>query len=131
MNRLILSIIGFFTGGLCYCGQHNFKTVDADEFEHVISADGVQVVDVRTAGEFSEAHIEANGIMNIDVKQHDFMAQAKERLSKSRPVAVYCRSGRRSADAAGMLSEEGYNVTDLKGGILEWQKRGKKTAKQD
>lgn len=131
MNRLIFSIIGFFTGGLCCCGQHNFKTVDADEFEHIISADGVQVVDVRTSGEFSEAHIEANGIMNIDVKQHDFMAQAKERLSKSRPVAVYCRSGRRSADAAGMLSEEGYNVTDLKGGILEWQKRGKKTAKQD
>lgn len=131
MNRLILSIIGFFTGGLWCCGQHNFKTADADEFEHVISADGVQVVDVRTAEEFGKAHIKANGLMNIDVRQPDFMAQAKERLSKSLPVAVYCRSGRRSADAARLLSEEGYNVTDLKGGILEWQKRGKKTAKQD
>ncbi|MDE5976124.1 MAG: rhodanese-like domain-containing protein, partial [Muribaculaceae bacterium] len=43
------------------------------------------------------------------------------RLDKSKPVAVYCRSGKRSADAANLLSSEGFKVTNLLGGILAWE----------
>ena len=57
------------------------------------------------------------------------MTKARKILKKNKPVAVYCRSGRRSADAAQLLAEEGYKVIDLDGGIIEWEKRGKKTCK--
>ncbi|WP_298935918.1 rhodanese-like domain-containing protein [uncultured Prevotella sp.] len=129
MNRLILSIMTLISGSLCNCGQQNFKTIDADEFETAISSDSVQLLDVRTVEEYNEAHISADSVINIDELQPDFMTKARKVLDKGKTVAVYCRSGRRSADAAKKLSDEGYKVIDLKGGILEWQERGKKTCK--
>ena len=116
-------------GSLSSCGQQNFQPVDADEFEKAISADSVQLVDVRTSAEFCEAHIASDKVVNIDALQPDFANEAVKKLDKRRSVAVYCRSGRRSADAAKKLSELGYDVIDLKGGILEWQKRGKPTTR--
>lgn len=117
------------SGSLCSCGQQNFKTIDADEFETAISSDSVQLLDVRTVEEYNEAHISADCVINIDELQPDFMTKARKVLDKGKTIAVYCRSGRRSADAAKKLSDEGYKVIDLKGGILEWQERGKKTSK--
>ncbi|WP_298452994.1 rhodanese-like domain-containing protein [uncultured Prevotella sp.] len=129
MNRLILSIMTLISGSLCSCGQQNFKTVDANEFENAISSDSVQLLDVRTAEEYNETHIAADSVINIDKLQPDFMIKARQILNKEKTVAVYCRSGRRSADAAKLLSEDGYKVIDLDGGIIEWEKRGKKTCK--
>ena len=129
MNKLLLSIMTMLAFSLSSCGQQNFKTVDADEFEKAISADSVQLVDVRTSAEFCEAHIASDKVVNIDALQPDFANEAVKKLDKRRSVAVYCRSGRRSADAAKKLSELGYDVIDLKGGILEWQKRGKPTTR--
>lgn len=127
MNRLVLSIIGIITGCFSCCGQQKFRTADVSEFERYISSDSMQTVDVRTADEYKEGHIDAKGVVNIDVRLENFMESAAGKLDKSRPVAVYCRSGRRSAEAARQLSEAGYTVIDLKGGILEWQKQGRKT----
>lgn len=127
MNRFISSLIGLLTGCFCCCGQQKYKSVDVEVFGQIIADDSVQAVDVRTAEEFAEGHIDVKGVKNIDFRQADFMRQATERLEKSRTVAVYCRSGRRSADAARLLSAAGYTVVDLKGGIIEWQRQGRKT----
>ena len=92
-----------------------------DEFKKVITQENVQLLDVRTEQEFNEGHI-ANAL-NVDVKQDNFMEQAKEVLNSEKVIAVYCRSGRRSADAAARLSKEGFQVIDLKGGIIAWTKK--------
>lgn len=47
---------------------------------------------------------------------------AEKRLSKDSTILVYCRSGRRSMNAAGILTRLGYKVINLKGGIIEWKK---------
>lgn len=125
MNKLLLSVMALFTGCLTSCGQQDIKSVDADEFEKTISRDGVQLLDVRTEAEFSEGHIASDKVKNIDYRQPDFIEQADGELDKGRPVAVYCRSGRRSLDAAKMLAKRGFEVINLKGGILEWQEKGK------
>lgn len=129
MNKIIISIMALFTGCLCSCGQQKFRTVDVDEFAKAISADTIQLVDVRTAEEFNEGHIAADGIKNIDVMQHNFTERAVNELEKDKTVAVYCRSGKRSADAAAQLAQRGFNVINLDGGIIEWQKRGKPTTR--
>lgn len=129
MNKILLSIIGLFTSCFCCCGQQKFKTIDADKFEQMIAMPDVQLVDVRTQEEYNEGHIKEGRILNLNVQKDDFMSKAKKLLDKKRPVAVYCRSGKRSANAANKLSAEGYEVIDLKGGILEWQSRGKKVYK--
>ena len=101
-----------------------YSTVDVDEFEKLI-ADTSQVVllDVRTPSEYREGHL--RGALQIDVKTDSFMMAARDQLPKDKTIAVYCRSGRRSANAASRLSEEGYRVVNLGGGIIAWKKASK------
>ena len=97
-------------------------SVSAPEFEKDIRSDSVQLLDVRTPQEFAEGHI--GGALNINVQSNDFSEVAQRELSKDSTVLVYCRSGRRSMDAAEILTHLGYKVVNLSGGILEWQQDG-------
>ena len=97
--------------------QTEFKSVDIDEFKTEISKSDVQLVDVRTAKEYSEGHIP--GAMNIDVNAPDFEEKIKV-LDKKENVAIYCRSGRRSKLAANKLTAAGYKVIELNTGFLSW-----------
>jgi rhodanese-related sulfurtransferase len=94
-----------------------FKSVDAQQFSEVIADKDVQLVDARTPEEFSEGHIP--GAVNMDVKSDNFDAQIAT-LNPARPVAVYCRSGRRSKLAAERMVNAGLQVTELSEGILSW-----------
>ena len=97
-------------------GKHDLGT---DAFARMLENDNnAQLVDVRTQAEYAEGHL--RGAANIDWQGPDFLSAATEALEKSRPVMVYCRSGRRSAAAAAALRDAGYEVFNLKGGILAW-----------
>ena len=104
-----------------------FKSVDNDEFERLLSDSNVVLLDVRTQSEFDEGHLK--GAILIDVKTDSFMMAARDRLPKEKIVAVYCRSGRRSVAAAERLAADGYQVVNLKGGILSWKQEGKEIVK--
>lgn len=95
-----------------------FKSVDAQQFAEVIADKDVQLVDARTPEEFSEGHIP--GAVNMDVKSENFDTQIAT-LNPARPVAVYCRSGRRSKLAAERMVNAGLQVTELSDGILSWK----------
>ena len=98
-----------------------FKTVSSDEFARIIGdTDTVQLVDVRTKEEYEEGHI-SNALL-IDYYSYNFEEQAIAKLSKEKTVAVYCRSGRRSAAATRKLVKLGYEVVNLDGGILAWER---------
>ena len=98
------------------------KTVGVDEFAQIIVQKNVRLIDVRTPKEYAEGHI--LGAEMIDVKAADFAERTK---GINGTVAVYCRSGRRSLDAANRLAAQGCTVYNLDGGILAWQKAGKPT----
>ena len=104
-----------------------FATVGVEEFQAFIANPVVKLVDVRSQDEFDEGHIA--GALLVDVSDGDFVEKAMAQLDKQRPVAVYCRSGRRSARAANLLAAQGYQVTNLAGGVLAWQDAGKKLVK--
>ena len=109
-------------------GQNSeFENMNVNQFAKYIANDSVQTLDVRTPDEFYEGHI--NDAININVFDDDFLDEATKELDKSRPVAVYCRSGKRSVDAAQKLSAAGYKVTNLEGGIIAWLKSGKPVVK--
>ena len=95
----------------------SFRSVDAEQFAREIEREEVQLVDVRTAEEFAEGHIP--GAMNMDVNGVAFEAQIAT-LDTDRPIALYCRSGRRSKVAAEKVAKAGFEVVDLDGGILSW-----------
>ena len=100
-----------------------FSNVGVDEFQTLIADPNMQLLDVRTPEEFDEGHIA--GATLVDVNDSSFVDRAVAILDKQRPVAVYCRSGRRSARAANLLVAQGYTVTNLNGGVMAWQDAGK------
>ena len=112
---LLIAFAGVLIG--CSAGSH-FVSLDVEAFGAEIQKPGTQLVDVRTPAEYNSAHIP--GAINIDVTADDFEQNIRV-LNKKQPVAVYCRSGRRSKTAAEILAKEGYRVVELDGGILSWQ----------
>ena len=118
----LLAALGLTTA----CGQQrsgaaeNFENVEVAAFAELIADSNVVILDVRKADEFAEGHIK--GAILIDQFQSDFVEQAQAKLPKDKTIAVYCRSGRRSANAAGKLADIGYKCVNLKGGILAWKK---------
>lgn len=105
----------------------SFATVGVEEFQTFIADEDVQLLDVRTPEEFNDGHI-ADAVL-VDVNEDTFLEKAMAVLDVNRPVAVYCRSGRRSARAASMLANQGYRMTNLDGGVLAWQDAGKDLVK--
>ena len=114
-----MAVLGLNTA----CGQQNFENVDVQGFAELIADTNVVVLDVRTVDEFKEGHIEV--AVNIDQAQSDFIEQVKAAIPTDKTIAVYCRSGRRSANAAGKLAAEGYKCVNLKGGIIAWKEANK------
>ena len=111
----LLTVLGLTSA----CGQKNYEDVDVNGFAELIADSSVVILDVRTAAEYAEGHIQ--GAVLIDQGQSDFMEKAKEALPTDTTIAVYCRSGRRSANAAGKLADVGYKCVNLKGGIMAWK----------
>ena len=97
--------------------------LDATAFDSKIAEKTVVVLDVRTPAEYAQNHI-ANSI-NIDVLSEHF-ATGISTLDKEQTYAIYCRSGKRSADAASKMEEIGFTSTfNLTGGIIAWVENGK------
>lgn len=126
MRKVITCLLAML-GLTSACGQGNFENADVKGFSALTDEPDVVVLDVRTAEEYAEGHIQ--GAVLIDQGQDDFMEKVKATLTKDKTIAVYCRSGRRSANAAGRLSAEGYKCVNLKGGIIAWKEAGMSVAK--
>lgn len=131
--------------GIGACAQNpGYKTLNADEFEKAIADKSVVLIDVRTAAEYAQGHL-PDAALNIDVLEENFAAKVKSALQSSSAktsvgtsgnasashsksattVAIYCRSGRRSKNAAAILAKEGYKVIELAGGFNSWTSAGK------
>ncbi len=107
----------------------NAQNVDANVFEQKINAGGVQVLDVRTAGEYNGSHLK-----NVMLADWTNKAQFEERvkyLDKNKTLLVYCAAGGRSGQAAVWLKEQGFKeVVNLQGGITAWNAAGKPVVRE-
>ena len=114
----LLTALGLTTA----CGQSNYENTNVEGFAELIADSGVVILDVRTAAEYGEGHIK--GAILIDQGQSDFVEKVKKALPIDKKIAIYCRSGRRSANAAERLADVGYKCVNLKGGIIAWKDSG-------
>jgi rhodanese-related sulfurtransferase len=118
----VASILGVVLLTGCSNGSESAMNLDSVAFEAKTQEPGVVILDVRTKEEFEEGHI-ANAI-NINVESDTFLSEIAK-LDKSKTYAVYCRSGRRSADAvAKMSNEEFISLANLNGGVIDWANAG-------
>jgi len=87
---------------------------------HRLVASGAVLVDVRTPEEFAARHID--GAINVPV---DALESRLADVSKdtSKPIVVYCGSGRRAGRAKQILVDHGYSQVTNLGGIDDWDKK--------
>jgi len=98
--------------------------VTPEEMEVLLELDDVQLVDVRASIEHDEEHIINS--QNIDFGSPNFEEKIKD-LDKTKPVILYCKSGKLSAKCGKKLLEAGFiKIYDLEGGISKWKHKGKK-----
>ncbi len=113
---LLLSVFVFSCQGQTTSKEYLLK---AAAFEKQSKSEKGLMLDVRTAAEFKEGHIE--GAKNIDFLQDDFETNIVQ-LDKSKPIYVYCKSGGRSAKAIEKLRKQGFtNLYELEGGYGAWK----------
>ncbi len=117
----LLLFSAFFS---CKAQQGTSNQVGPDEFEKAITSGNVQLLDVRTAGEFQSGHIK--NALQADWTQSKQFVDRIQYVDKDKPVYVYCLAGGRSASAAEWMRNNGFkNVVNLTGGINAWKNAGK------
>jgi thioredoxin len=101
----------------------NITDIDPKAFSEKITATpNAQIIDVRTPQEFASGHID--NAVNIDWLGDNFVANA-EKLDKTKPVFVYCKTSNRSPQAAKKLKELGFaTIYNMQGGLLKWDAEG-------
>ena len=82
-----------------------YKKITSDEAKNIMLTEKPIVVDVRSLEEYNEGHI-PNAI-SIPLETIENEAETKLK-NKDDLILVYCRSGRRSREAALRLIEKGY-----------------------
>lgn len=74
------------------------------------------VIDVRQPEEFRQGHIAGAKLIPLgELRKH------MKELPQGREIVCVCASGNRSSSAAKILAKEGFNVFDMKGGMLAWR----------
>ena len=97
--------------------------ISISDFEKGIAQPQIQVLDVRTNGEYNSGHL-PNAFLADWNNQQQFIERVRS-LDKTKPVYTYCLSGARSGAAAKWLKENGYTVYNMEGGISAWKRAGK------
>lgn len=76
----------------------------------------LHLIDVREDDEVAQGII--SGAVHIPLGE---IPDRVEELDQATPYVLICRSGGRSGRAAEFLGAQGYDVTNMVGGMLDWQ----------
>ena len=123
MKKLIPILLSalMFTGcaGTNNNQPNTYRQISVDEAVAMMAEEtGYIILDVRRADEFAAGHIP--GAINV-ANESIGTDEIPELPDKNQLVMVYCRSGRRSKEAAEKLVKLGYtNIVEF-GGILDWK----------
>jgi glyoxylase-like metal-dependent hydrolase (beta-lactamase superfamily II) len=84
------------------------------------SVPGLQVLDVRRAGEYAQGHVP--GAVNVPLH---LLEEESRRLDRGRPTAVICAGGYRSSAAGSILQGRGFpDLANVVGGTSAWLAAG-------
>ena len=119
----IEKVVGYLDGGIAGWSRAGLPVeqtsqISVEQLNGLLSEDpeSVQVLDVRRGSELHAGHVK-----QARHKPLDHLTSLLGDLDKSRPVAVYCKGGYRSAIAASLLQRAGFEqVMNVTGGFDAW-----------
>ena len=99
-------------------GEGTFQRISPQKAKEMMESDEtIIILDVREQEEFDSGHIKDAILIPLN---QIFDLAPLEIPDKEIPILVYCRSGRRSLEAAEKLVQLGYIRVYEFGGILDW-----------
>ena len=106
------------------------RSVSVVDASTLASRGDVTLIDVRREREWIDTDL-ADTAIGVTLQDRDFVDQilAVVNGDKTKPVALICRSGNRSATAQKKLDAAGFtSVINVDGGMLDWKKQGLPTS---
>lgn len=92
------------------------KSITTEELQTLLAENKqVNIIDVRETSEVASGKIP--GAVNIPLGLLEFKMNE---LDKSKEYYVNCQAGGRSSSACQFLDNQGYNVTNVEGGMMAW-----------
>jgi len=120
--KYILIVVFSIIFSCSLINNESINHMNSDELIEFIELNDAVLVDVRTEDEYNSGYIENS--LNIDYFSNEFSVNA-DKLDKTTPIILYCRSGKRSSMSANKISKLGFKeIYNLEGGILEWIEEG-------
>ncbi|MEK5330907.1 MULTISPECIES: rhodanese-like domain-containing protein [unclassified Lysinibacillus] len=93
------------------------KEIAAKEVQEALAqGETLKLIDVREVDEVQEGHIP--GVIHIPLGLLEFRMHE---LNKNETYIMVCRSGARSGRATQFLESQGFDVTNMVGGMLAWE----------
>ncbi len=120
MKKFLAALLAAITLIFAGCARPSgYREITQEEAAKIMQEQsGYVILDVRTEQEFAGGHI-PNA---INVPNESIADKQPEQLpDKNQMILVYCRSGRRSKEAAQKLADMGYTDVREFGGINTWQ----------
>ncbi len=100
----------------------NYTEVTADEAAELIENLQPFILDVRTHGEYRQAHIAGTHLIPI---QHLQARIAELESHRHEDIFIYCATGNRSTVASRILADRGFKrIYNLRYGIYDWARKG-------
>ncbi|MBA7494581.1 Thiosulfate sulfurtransferase GlpE [subsurface metagenome] len=97
-----------------------YTDIFPEEAYDIISQQEVVVLDVRTQDEYYSGHIPDALLIPLSE-----LESRLDELNTADQILVYCRSGKRSKEAASILVSNNFiHVYNIEGGIVQWQAQG-------
>ena len=126
MRKIVCKVLSALLCIFSFVGCNQKETTMKNTYEQITPAEAKEIMDteqnyiildVRTEEEFAQGHI-AGAIL---IPDYEITEKAESILTdKEQQILVYCRSGRRSKNAASQLVELGYSNVKEFGGIIDW-----------
>jgi len=118
---ILLSLCAIFLlSATVFYAQPRSSIITAEELQSRLNSEKTAfLIDVRQQDEYDAGHIDGAKLIPLST-----LADHASELPKDRDIVVYCKSGRRSAEALSFLQAQGFkNVVSLSGGFQEWAAR--------
>ena len=109
-----------------------FAAMSKEELTPAFLKKNIKIFDIRTAGEWYQLGVVKNSITltffdeqyKYDVRK--FISSLYQHIKKGETFALVCATGSRTNMVASFLGENGFNVIDLVGGVVQGEKNGVK-----
>ncbi len=95
--------------------KKSYENITSEQVKDRMKDLDTQIIDVREAHEYSRGHIPKAKLIPLGS-----ISNRLNEIDKNKKVIVVCASGGRSASAAGLLGNAGYQVSNMMGGMMAW-----------